>query len=153
MSRDPEATNAPLDAGGRSGEALTAGAEPFAPPGAVCAIGAGASFEGLLSFWGAARIEGSLRGEVASRGTLEVGPAARVVGRVEVDVLVIEGAVDGEVFARERVEVLPGAEVTARIRTPRLAVAEGARFEGRLDMMRPAPGGGSTDAPTSATAP
>lgn len=104
--------------------------------GPVCAIGAGARFDGLLSFWGAARIEGSLAGEVASRGTLEVGPAATVVGRVEVDVLVVEGAVEGEVFARERVEVLPGAVVTATIRTPRLAVAEGARFEGRLAMVR-----------------
>jgi cytoskeletal protein CcmA (bactofilin family) len=117
-------------------------ASPAAAGGTVCAIGAGARFDGLLSFWGTARIEGSLAGEVASRGTLEVGPAATVVGRVEVDVLIVEGAVEGEVFARERVEVLPGAQVTATIRTPRLAVAEGARFEGRLDMVRgliPAP--------------
>jgi cytoskeletal protein CcmA (bactofilin family) len=118
-------------------------ASPAAAGGTVCAIGAGARFDGLLSFWGAARIEGSLAGEVASRGTLEVGPAATVVGRVEVDVLIVEGAVEGEVFARERVEVLPGAQVTATIRTPRLAVAEGARFEGRLDMVRAAPEGAS----------
>lgn len=111
----------------------------------ACAVGAGARFEGLLSFWGAARVEGTLEGEVASRGTLEVGPAASVTGRVEVDVLVVEGAVAGEVFARERVEVLPGAHVTATIRTPRLAVAEGAHFEGRLDMVK-APGAGASAA-------
>lgn len=109
----------------------------------VCAVGAGARFEGLLSFWGTARVEGALEGEVASRGTLEVGPAASVNGRVEVDVLVVEGSVAGEVFARERVEVLPGAHVTATIRTPRLAVAEGAHFEGRLDMVKPAGAGAS----------
>lgn len=117
-------------------------------PGSVCAIGPGARFDGLLSFWGTARIEGSLAGEVASRGTLEVGPAATVVGRVEVDVLIVEGAVEGEVFAHQRVEVLPGAQVAATIRTPRLAVAEGARFEGRLDMVRGAPEGAS--APSAA---
>lgn len=115
---------------------------------AVCAVGAGAHFEGLLSFWGAARVEGALAGEVASRGTLEVGPAASVTGRVEVDVLVVEGAVAGEVFARERVEVLPGAHVTATIRTPRLAVAEGAHFEGRLDMVK-APAAGAPAAPVA----
>jgi cytoskeletal protein CcmA (bactofilin family) len=113
------------------------------PGGPVCAIGAGARFEGLLSFWGSARIEGVLEGEIASRGTLEVGPAARVVGRVEVDVLIVEGVVEGEIFARERVEVLPGAQVTATIRTPRLAVAEGAHFEGRLDMLHAAGAGSS----------
>jgi cytoskeletal protein CcmA (bactofilin family) len=120
-------------------------AEP-APGGPVCAVGAGARFQGLLSFWGAARVEGSLAGEVASRGTLEVGPAASVVGRVEVDVLIVEGSVEGEVFARERVEVLPGAHVTATIRTPRLAVAEGAHFEGRLDMVRAAGAAASASA-------
>lgn len=104
----------------------------------VCAVGAGASFDGLLSFWGVARVEGHLTGEVASRGTLEVGPAATVNGRVEVDALIVEGVVEGEVFARDRVEVLPGARVTAAIRTPRLAVAEGAHFEGRLHMVQAA---------------
>lgn len=128
----------PANAAGEPGDE-----QRFAPAGAVCAIGAGARFDGLLSFWGTARIEGSLAGEVASRGTLEVGPAATVVGRVEVDVLIVEGAVEGEVFARERVEVLPGAQVTATIRTPRLAVAEGAHFEGRLDMVRGARAGAS----------
>jgi cytoskeletal protein CcmA (bactofilin family) len=135
VTRESDDTNQPLDADGHEPGGGTAGT--------VCAIGAGARFEGLLSFWGAARVDGSLEGEVAARGTLEVGPAARVVGRVEVDVLVVEGAVDGEVFARERVEVLPGAQVTATIRTPRLAVAEGARFEGRLDMVRAARAGDS----------
>jgi len=113
----------------------------------VCAVGAGARFEGLLSFWGTARVEGTIEGEVASRGTLEVGPAASVTGRVEVDVLIVEGSVAGEVFARERVEVLPGANVTATIRTPRLAVAEGAHFEGKLDMVR---AGGAGDSAASA---
>lgn len=117
--------------------------EPAAPAAAVCAVGAGARFEGLLSFWGTARVEGTIEGEVASRGTLEVGPAASVTGRVEVDVLVVEGSVAGEVFARERVEVLPGAHVTATIRTPRLAVAEGAHFEGKLDMVRAGAAGAS----------
>jgi cytoskeletal protein CcmA (bactofilin family) len=108
--------------------------DPGGGDAATCAIGPGASFEGLLSFWGEARIDGSLRGEVTARGRLELGPQARVQARVEVDVLVVAGALEGEVVARERVEVLPGARVHATIRTPRLAVTEGAHFEGRLEM-------------------
>jgi cytoskeletal protein CcmA (bactofilin family) len=133
-----EGADTPLDDDAAGSEPLRD--EASAP---VCAVGAGARFEGLLSFWGTARVEGAIAGEVASRGTLEVGPAASVVGRVEVDVLIVEGSVEGEVFARERVEVLPGAHVTATIRTPRLAVAEGAHFEGRLDMVRGARAGAS----------
>lgn len=117
--------------------ALDRAAAPDAPGAErICAIAAGTRFEGLLSFWGAARVDGNLRGEVASRGTLDVGRDAHIEGRVEVDTLIIAGRVEGQIFARERVDVLPGAHVSASIRTPLLAVAEGAHFEGRLDMDR-----------------
>jgi len=101
---------------------------------AQIAVGAGARFEGLLSFWGAARVDGALRGEVAAKGRLEIGPEARVTARIQVDVLVVEGEVDGEIVARQRVEVRRGARVLAALHTPRLAVAEGAVFEGPLVM-------------------
>jgi len=100
----------------------------------TCAIGSGASFDGILSFWGLARVEGRLRGEVVADGTLEVGPEADVHARIEVDVLVVEGLVEGEVVARERVEVLATGRIKAAVRTPRLVLAEGGRIEGRLEM-------------------
>jgi cytoskeletal protein CcmA (bactofilin family) len=120
--------------------------------GAPCAIGPDARFEGLLSFWGEARVEGTLHGEVAARGTLEVGATGRVTARIEVDSLVVEGEVEGEIVAHERVEVMPGAVVRAAIRTPRLSVADGARFEGRLEMAGTAPGGSGPDASTASAA-
>jgi cytoskeletal protein CcmA (bactofilin family) len=119
----------------------------------VCAVAAGAAFEGLLSFWGEARVDGSLRGEVAARGRLELGAEAHVAARIEVDVLVVAGTVEGEIIARERVEVLAGAQVRASIRTPRLALAEGASFEGRLEMSgagSPAPARTSKSAASAA---
>jgi cytoskeletal protein CcmA (bactofilin family) len=106
----------------------------------ACAVGAGARFEGLLSFWGAARVDGALRGEVAARGRLEVGPAAQIAARIQVDALVVEGAVEGEIVARQRVEVRSGARVRASIRTPRLSIDEGALFEGSLAMGEPGAG-------------
>ena len=99
-----------------------------------CAVGAGACFEGLLSFWGAARVDGALHGEVAAQGRLEIGPEACVTARIQVDVLVVDGQIDGEIVARQRVEVRRGARVSASVRTPRLAIAEGAVFEGSLAM-------------------
>ncbi len=100
----------------------------------ACAIGPGASFDGTVSFWGLARIEGRLRGEVVADGTLQVGPEADVHARIEVDVLIVAGLVEGEVVARERVEVLATGRITADVRTPRLVLAEGGRIEGRLEM-------------------
>jgi cytoskeletal protein CcmA (bactofilin family) len=100
----------------------------------VVVVGAGASFEGLLTFWGRARIDGVVRGEIAADGLLEVGPEASVAAQIEVDVLVVEGLVEGDVAARERVEIRPGGRITAAVRTPRLVLAEGGSLDGRLAM-------------------
>ena len=125
-------------------------AERTEAAGPACAIGHGASFEGILSFWGLARVEGKLRGEVVADGILQVGPEADVHARIEVDVLVVEGLVAGEVVARERVEVLATGRITAAVRTPRLVLAEGGRIEGRLEMgTKKAP---AAPSPTSASA-
>jgi cytoskeletal protein CcmA (bactofilin family) len=100
----------------------------------ACAVGAGASFDGVLTFWGLARVEGKLRGQVVADGTLEVGPEADVHANIEVDVLVVEGLVEGEVVARERVEVRATGRITAAVRTPRLVLEEGGSIEGRIEM-------------------
>jgi cytoskeletal protein CcmA (bactofilin family) len=117
-------------------------------PDGTCAIAAGTSFEGLLTFWGTARVDGRLRGEVAAEGTLEVGPEGAISARIEVDALVVEGLVEGEVLARERLEVRPGGRVTAAVRTSRLLLDEGGRLEGRVEMTRP-PGRAGAAAPAA----
>jgi len=97
------------------------------------AIGPGASFEGCLVFRGSTLVEGRLTGKVVAEGRLEIGPQGWVQAEIEVDELVVAGHLEGEVHARERVELLATARVTANLRTPRLALAEGCRFEGRCD--------------------
>lgn len=97
-------------------------------------VGAGATFDGLLAFWGLARVEGRVTGEIAADGVLEVGPDAIVSARIDVDALVVEGLVEGEVLARDRVEVRAGGRVTASVRTPKLVLDEGGSLEGRLVM-------------------
>ncbi len=119
-------------------------------PAATCAVGAGASFDGILTFWGLARVEGRLRGEVVADGTLEVGPEADVHAKVEVDVLVVEGLVEGEVLARERVEVRATGRITAAVRTPSLVLEEGGSLEGRIEMTRKKPP--ATTSPEAASA-
>lgn len=114
-------------------------------------VGPGARFEGLLSFWGRARVDGALRGDVVAAGTLEVGPAAAVAARIEVDVLVVEGHVEGNVVARERVEIRAGGRISAAVATPRLVLDEGGVLEGRVVMTgRSTEGGRAPSAAASA---
>jgi cytoskeletal protein CcmA (bactofilin family) len=105
-----------------------------APDATPVVVGSGARFEGLLSFWGSARVEGAMRGEVHAEGVLEVGPDARLAARIEVDVLVVEGLVEGDVVARQRVEIRDGGRVSAAVATPRLVLSEGGVLDGRVTM-------------------
>jgi cytoskeletal protein CcmA (bactofilin family) len=122
-----------------------------ASDGAAVVVGAGARFEGLLSFWGRARVDGAVQGSIVADGVLEVGPEATIAARIEVDVLVVEGLVEGEVAARERVEICAGGRITADVRTPRLVLAEGGSIEGRI-VMTERSAGSAKSAATAATA-
>lgn len=129
-----------------------AGAETAAAGPDPVVVGPTGRFDGLLAFWGLARVEGQVRGQVAAEGTLEVGAEAVVHARVEVDVLIVEGLVEGEVVARERVEVRPGGRITASVATPRLVLAEGGSLEGRLVMTGARPGAAPTGTASASAA-
>ena len=103
-------------------------------PGQITTVLApGAEFEGLLSFRGAARVDGKLSGDVVAEGCLVIGEGAQVHGRIEVDELIVGGELEGEIHARKRVELLNTARVVGSLRCPRLAVAEGGILEGRCE--------------------
>jgi cytoskeletal protein CcmA (bactofilin family) len=93
-------------------------------------LAAGTEFEGLLSFRGAARIDGKFSGDVVAEGCLVIGEGARVRARIEVDELIVGGELEGEIHARKRVELLKTARVVGSLHSPSLAMAEGGILEG-----------------------
>jgi cytoskeletal protein CcmA (bactofilin family) len=101
-------------------------------------IDAGASFEGLLTFRGAARVEGQLTGRVVADGCLVIGPRGRVEATIEVDELVVAGELTGDVVARGRVEILASGRVAGRLRAPSFSLAEGCVFDGQWETVPPA---------------
>jgi cytoskeletal protein CcmA (bactofilin family) len=119
-------------------------------------IDAGASFEGLLTFRGAARVDGHLVGRVVADGCLVIGPRGRVEAEVEVDELVVGGEFEGEARAHRRVELLSSARARGTLHAPRFSLAEGCLFDGvwRTGAPEAEPAGeaaaedaGETDAP------
>jgi len=112
---------------------------PESDPGAgESVVGAGARFEGLLCFRGPARVDGTLCGEIQARGTLLIGPGARVEAQVDVDELILAGQLEGDVRVRRRTELRSTAQLRGSLRTPRLAVEEGGRMNARLEAGPPA---------------
>ncbi len=103
-------------------------------------IAEGAAFEGLLAFRGAARIDGRLEGEVVASGALEIGEAADVRARIQVDELVVAGRLEGDAVVSRRIELRPSARVIGNLRAPSVILADGCQVEGRVVMARPGDG-------------
>ena len=68
--------------------------------------------------------------------TLTIGPHADIQAQISAKAVVILGAVTGHVTAGEKVEIRATGSVTGDIASPRLAIADGGYFCGRVEMPR-----------------
>ena len=78
-------------------------------------------------------------------GNIRIEPTAKLHVEVQAHRVVVNGRIKGPITASESVEVGPTGHVIGDIRAPRIVVQEGARIEGRCEMIRLAP------VPTTAT--
>lgn len=97
-------------------------------------LGSGAEINGELRFAAVLRIDGLVRGSVASEGELVVGETGVVEATIEVGNASIAGRVVGMICAKHRVEIHPTGKVIGDIITPSLTIHEGAVFEGTCHM-------------------
>ena len=79
-------------------------------------------------------IEGTVKGEIDLRSDLRIGPGARIEATVHARNVLVEGSVTGDLSADVRVELVATATVDGNIRSPKIIVAEGAKFRGTVDM-------------------
>ena len=80
-------------------------------------------------------IDGHVSGWVSVRdATLHVGAEGRVNGDLRAPRIVIDGRVKGGVYATERIEVRSSAVVEGNLSAIRIAMADGAQFNGGIDM-------------------
>jgi cytoskeletal protein CcmA (bactofilin family) len=94
-------------------------------------VPAGGEFEGLVKLRHAARIDGSVAGEIVSDDCVWIGKQARVRARVSAREVLVAGELEGEVRASSKVELLDTARVVAQLETPRVVLADGSFFRGR----------------------
>ncbi len=89
---------------------------------------------GDLETEGVVRIEGEVRGTVRAGSQVLLGQGARIEGDLHTREAVIGGDVVGSIHATERVELQATASVTGNIMTPRIAVLEGGRVSGEVQI-------------------
>lgn len=89
---------------------------------------------GRLTGDGDLLVEGRIEGELSLRGHLTVVEGGVVAAPVSVGEITVEGLVDGDVESRGAVILRPTGAIRGSIRATRVAVEEGARFTGRIEM-------------------
>ena len=96
-------------------------------------LGKGAKFKGTLSFEGTVRIDGSVEGEVHTKGTVIIGDQAVIEGDVHADIVISGGRITGNIVATEKVELLAPGSLVGSIKTPLLSLQEGVSFSGSCE--------------------
>jgi cytoskeletal protein CcmA (bactofilin family) len=91
-------------------------------------------FEGKMTSEGIFRLDGKVQGEIFHHGTLIIGEAAVIKGKLEVNALILNGRVEGEVTAKERVEIDSSGKLYGTIFTPILVIQDGGILEGNCRM-------------------
>jgi len=123
----------------------TASATAAAPPasregplgarrGTVTVIVPGTKIRGEVTGTTEVQVEGEIEGNVNVEALVVVGEGGAVLGPVHGRVVRVNGQVAGAVTATERVEVGATGSVEGDIAAPRVVIAEGAFFKGKIEM-------------------
>ena len=97
-------------------------------------IGQGITIRGSLTADEPVSIVGTLKGDVlVANHAVTVESGGRVDGAVTARVITVQGGSVGRLVARDVVRLLEGAMVKADIVAPKLAVEEGAVFNGKVE--------------------
>ena len=96
-------------------------------------IGRGAVSEGNFQIAAGVRVDGILKGELESSGTLIVGKSGVIEANVKVRDALISGRIVGNLVAEEKVHLQSQATFIGKIQTGVLIVEDGAVFKADCD--------------------
>lgn len=98
-------------------------------------LGEGSEFKGEMIVKETIRIDGFLEGDVRADWVI-VGESGRIAGNIHSRGTVVGGTVEGNIDAEEIVELKHKSRVFGEIQATKLAIAEGAIFEGQARMRK-----------------
>jgi cytoskeletal protein CcmA (bactofilin family) len=115
-------------------ERTAATASSRTPAGKCSTLGATLRFKGELVADEDLVIQGQVEGSILHTRSLTIGAQGRVQGNIRARRIVVEGSVDGNLYALESVTLRCGANVRGDLFAAGVAIDDGARLTGRIDM-------------------
>ena len=98
-------------------------------------LGMNSRFKGELNVRGTLRVDCTVEGQLDADNMI-LGESAEVKGEIKAKKIIIGGKVEGNVRAQELVEIKSKGKVFGDIFTPKLAIIEGAEFNGKVEMKK-----------------
>ena len=106
----------------------------------VSVIGPTLVFKGELSADEDLVIEGTIEGTIAHhKKNLMIGKQGRVTADIHANSVIVEGELNGDIHGDGLVSLAKGATVNGNVHCSRLVMEDGARFNGKIEMIVPAP--------------
>jgi len=96
-------------------------------------VGNDTRIAGKASVKGTIRVDGIVEGDVQADWVV-VGETGKILGNTRTRGMVVGGSVEGNIDATETVELREKATMVGEIHAPKLAISEGAVFDGRARM-------------------
>lgn len=139
MWKRPEDAASPPSAPPTPGQPpVTTSSAPGLPPrpaGSGSRLGPSLQWEGKLAGDEDLVVEGRFRGEIhLPAHQVTIGGQGLVDGEVRASAIIVEGEVRGNLSAAQQVLVRASGKVLGDIRAPRVALDQGCRFKGAIDM-------------------
>ena len=107
--------------------------KPEAP--AKASIGKSLHIKGELSGQEDLVIDGTVDGKVSMHGhSVTIGPSGRVQAGIRAKSVVVGGQLRGNVVAEAKFEITATGAMSGDVQAPRVVLADGAKFKGRVDM-------------------
>lgn len=103
-------------------------------PNALNTIGAGTIITGDVSSNGDIRIDGTLTGNLTTKGKVVIGETGTITGEIVCKSSDISGRLKGKIKVSELLSLKASSVIEGDIVTARLAIEPGARFTGTCSM-------------------
>lgn len=97
-------------------------------------IGKGITIRGSLTGGGDLVVEGRLEGQVSLKNHLTIENSGIVEADIRADELTINGTASGNIDASTKVSITQSARVQGDIKAARVVIADGAVFNGSIEM-------------------
>jgi len=97
-------------------------------------IASGSKVLGEISGTAELVIDGHVEGQIDLDSRVVVGEKGRVEGEIQARAVQVSGQVVGNVRGHERVEVMTSGRLEGDVISPRVVIAEGAFFKGKVEM-------------------